>query len=197
MQQSPLSRQHSVLSSLSITMPIIDGIFCFIHTPEGPLKEFPCVDGPSGNSASVYILARDGQEFSIKCSAPTPYRHMPIASTDGLAVQLQIDGDNEQPMLLDHLHPTIIISGTKVHTLSGNWELRKFLFSSVELTEEKGQGEMTLENVNKLGEINVFVRRHRRSGGPGVSTSGSDAGTKRAIIHEKAIKGRDISHSVR
>lgn len=122
---------------------------------------------------------------------------MPVPSTDGLAVQLQIDGVSEQPMRLDHLHPTIIISGTKVRTPSGNWELRKFLFSSVELTEERGQGEMTLENVNKLGEITVFVRRHRKSGVSGAGTSGSEIGTNRAVIHEKTIKGRDISHSVR
>lgn len=196
-QLSLLSQQPSILSSLGTTMPIIDGIFCFVHTPEGPLKEFPCIDGPSPNSASAYILACDGQEFSIKCSVPSPYKHMPVASTDGLAVQLQIDGVNEQPMRLDHLHPTIIISGTKVRTPSGNWELRKFLFSSVKLTEERGQDEMTLENVNKLGEINVFVRRHRKSGVSGAGTSGSDAGTNRAVIHEKTIKGRDISHSVR
>lgn len=122
---------------------------------------------------------------------------MPVASTDGLAIQLQIDGVSEQPMRLDHIHPTIIISGTKVHTPSGNWELRKFLFSSVEFTEEKDQGEMTLENVNKLGEIIVFVRRHRKSGVSGAGVGGSDTGTSRAVIHEKTIKGRDISHSVR
>lgn len=180
-------------------MPIIDGISCFVHTPEGPLKEFPCVDGPSPSSASAYILAQDGQEFSIKCSAPSPYKHMPVASTDGLAIQLQIDGVIEPSTLLDHAHSTITISGTKCHTSAGDWELRKFLFSSVELTEEKGHGELTLENVNKLGEITVFVRRFKNSGGTSgsaVGTSGFDTGTTRAIIHEKSIKGRDISHSV-
>lgn len=122
---------------------------------------------------------------------------MPIASTDGLSIQLQIDGVNEQPMLLDHRHLTITIDGTRVSTSTGNWELRKFIFSSVELTEERGQGELTLENVNKLGEIIVTVRRYKNLGISGAVASGPDIGTKRVVIHEKTIKGRDISHSVR
>lgn len=178
-------------------MPIIDGIFCFVHTLEGPLKEFPCVDGPSPNSASAYIVACDGQHFFIKCSAPSPLKHMPVVSTDGLAIQLQIDGVDEIPMLLDHLGTTVTISGTKIQTTTGDWELRKFMFSSVELTEERDRGELALENVNKLGEIVVKVMRFRKSGMSVASRSGTDTGTKRAVIHEKAIKGRDISHSVR
>lgn len=175
-------------------MPIIDCIFCFVHTPEGPLKEFPCVDGPSSSSASVYILARDGQEFSIKCSVPSPGKHMPVA-TDGLAVQLRIDGVDEKPGLLGRRRPTISINGTMVFTPTGNWELRKFLFSSIELTEERSHDELTLENVNKLGEITVSLRRFKLSGLTRIS-SGSGPETKRAVIHEKSIKGRDISHSV-
>lgn len=38
------------------TMPIIDGISCFVHTSEGPLKEFPCVDGPSPIGRAVHRL---------------------------------------------------------------------------------------------------------------------------------------------
>lgn len=195
-QPSLSSRQPSVLPPLKTTMPTIDSICCFVHTLEGPLKEFPCVDGSSPSSASAYILAQDGQEFSITCSALLIHKHMPVAATDGLAIQLRIDGVDEQPMLLDHTHPTITISGTRFRTSAGGWELRKFLFSSVELTEESGNGELTLENVNKLGKITVFVKRFKKSGTSGVSTSGLDTGTTRATIHEKTIKGRDISHSV-
>lgn len=71
------------------------------------------------------------------------------------------------------------------------------MFSSVELTEEKGHGELaSLDKVNKLGEVVVTVCRYRKSGMSGVSRGGSEAGTGRTVVHEKAIKGRDISHSV-
>lgn len=191
MQLQPL-----VLSLLKTTMPIIGGISCFVDTSEGPLKEFPCADGPSPSSASTYILAQDGKEFSIKCRALSINKHMPIASTDTLVFKLQIDRVDEQPVLLDHAHPTTTISGTTFRTSSGDWELRKFLFSSVELTEESGHGELTLENINKLREITVFVKRFKKSGTSTAKTNGPNTETTRDIIYEKSIKGNDISHSV-
>lgn len=121
---------------------------------------------------------------------------MPVASTDALVFKPRIDGVGEQPVLLDHVHLTTTISGTTFRPSSGDWELRKFLFSSIELTEESGHGELTLENINKLGEITVFVKRFKKSGTSTVGTNGPNTETTRAIIYEKSIKGKDISHSV-
>lgn len=100
-------------------------------------------------------------------------------------------------MLLDHEKSSISIQGTSVDTGPEGWQIRKFMFSSVELTEEKGRSELTQDNINKIGEIKVSVCRYMKTGGYGIGPGhGHDEGMKRAVIHEKAVKGRDISHSV-
>lgn len=90
------------------------------------------------------------------------------------------------------------ISGTQVKNSHGIWELCKFVFSSVHFTEDRGADVLTLDKVNKLGEIVVTVRRYQVQGPSkprGESSSGFLEGP--SVIHEKSIKGKDLSHSVR
>lgn len=91
-----------------------------------------------------------------------------------------------------------VISGSQVKNSHGVWELRKFVFSSVHFTEDRGADVLALDKVKKLGEIVVTVMRYQEQGPSkpfGESNSGFLEGP--SIIHEKSVKGKDLSHSVR
>lgn len=177
-------------------MPIIDNISCSIHTDSGPLEEFPCVEGGlvNGKISTVYIPAKDGEHFSINCAFLTPSQHL---QTNPISITPSIDGVKEHGIVAKLEAPKVIFEGSEVMNPNRTWKVCKFMFSSVNLTEDDIANTLTLEKVNSLGEIKVVLRRYQATGGVGgAPASSSNTGKGRTIIHEKTVKGRDISHSV-
>lgn len=178
-------------------MPTLNNISCFIETPAGPLEEFPCIETNAPNTSTVYIpVPTDNSPFTINCKVLSHEQHL---SSNALSFKTKIDGVKETGKVYTFGDKDLKISGTKVRTSSGAWELRKFLFSSIDFTEDHKVDTLALNKVNQLGEIVVKVFRYKVSGcrprraSHGLRTSGGGSGV---VVHEKSVKGRDISHSV-
>ncbi|KAL7268282.1 hypothetical protein RUND412_009103 [Rhizina undulata] len=84
----------------------------------------------------------------------------------------------------------------------GTWQFKKFMFLSVRFTEEKSEGQLSKMEVDNLGEIRLIVRRFVCTGSnykPVDRDLGhEDIGRgKEVVVHEKDIKGLDITHAVK
>ncbi|KAL0639146.1 hypothetical protein Q9L58_001832 [Maublancomyces gigas] len=178
-------------------MPVLNNISCTIHTDTGPIREFPCAKAhpPSAPTSTVYIPVRDGQTFTINCNVLVPSQQ---TSTSILVFGASIDGVQERGKALRAGGKHCIIAGTKVQNSRGVWELRKFLFSRVNFTEDHVADALAPDKINKLGEIVVTVRRcrvlERRPKTRGIGQEVCVEGP--SVVHEKSVKGRDVSHSV-
>lgn len=181
-----------------LVMPVLNNISCTIHTDAGPIREFPCAKAhpPSAPTSTVYIPVRDGQTFTINCNVLVPSQQ---TSTSILVFGASIDGVQERGKALCAGDKHCIIAGTKVQNSRGVWELRKFLFSRVNFTEDHVADALAPDKINKLGEIVVTVRRcrvlERRPKTKGIGQEVCAEGP--SVVHEKSVKGRDVSHSVR
>lgn len=181
-------------------MPVLNNISCIIHTDAGPIQEFPCAEAHHSSvpTSTVYIPVRDGQTFTINCNVLVPYQHLDTCSLP-LVFGASIDGVSERGKAFRAGDKHCIIAGTKVQNSRGVWELRRFLFSSVNFTEDHRADALAPDKVNKLGEIVVTVRRchplGRRLGTGGTRQEVCVEGP--SVVHEKSVKGKDVSHSVR
>ena len=191
-------------------MPTIKDVECFISTASsGKLPEFfeeadPDVQLRStGRTASCYVESEDGAEFEICVKIDNTFANNHKDATH-LAVQYNIDG-----MRYASSNGVTAVGDLGRHNAYWLPEKPSYFqtmrFSSLEVSEDKVPSSVARDA--HLGEIEVLLYRYKLHAGwnkvKGLkskkrkSTSGESLTVPAAAkVHEKALKGRDISHTV-
>jgi hypothetical protein len=149
-------------------------------------------------TAIVYIQSEEGKAFSIKFSMVDGVGILPEA--DALVWFPLLDGNEIKPgRICKAPWSSYSINGNKYRDGHGNWVKQHFLFSKLDVTEDDREPKDN-NDTSSLGEIAIRIFRFKITGSTYTATSkvGGDYKDVRAVtsLHEKQLKGRDISHSV-
>lgn len=191
-------------------MPTIEGVNCYISTATGKLNEYTDAETgtdhldenkePTGRLRSCYVQVQHDAEFDITVELGSFPDYHPEA-TD-LAVYFSIDGVCRQPAgcllkfgarkgIYDNYYSTI--SPGFVETLK---------FATLDVTGDHDLCTATEDvNFQRLGEFEVLLYRWRRlsevwSVEPAPSITETPSRPAATKVHEKELKGKDISHVV-
>ena len=196
-------------------MPRIEGVEVYFSTSEGKLQEYTDPERALSESAdrrekTCYIKATDGQEFTVTIDGVN-HRYDPEAY-DYLHFDLLIDGTSYDRDVVELGGPYIGGSLYRLgaggapwihrglHSNNGyrNQQVRRFTFATREIGCEVDEPHHNPNTV--LGQITVKLVRFKSQGDRysekltvGNATEENGGGR----VHEKHIKGFDISHQVK
>ncbi|KAL7268431.1 hypothetical protein RUND412_008951, partial [Rhizina undulata] len=187
-------------------MPVLSHIECSISGSNGiPFQEYPAEPGDVTEipTATVYVQARDGEPFVLNCTVK-PSFDWNLHGCDAIDFKPSIDGVFGTGVLCTIDKPSKKLEGTLTGKYGsvGTWGFEKFMVSSVRFTEDKSEGQLSKMEVDNLGEIRLIVRRFVCKGS-NYKLVDRDSGHedsrrgKEVVVHEKAIKGRYITHAVK
>lgn len=194
-------------------MPTSRSIECYISTSTGRLTEFPNPEDaeiilPKGHTSEIcYILASTGEQFSITVNLlPGADQELSKGATPNHLAVMPIVGGLTLPseLILIPSHTGGYPSGRTIEhvrylnttTTQVAAEKRLMLFADMEVTEDDVAGKINLEKAKLLGEITIKVKRYMKTGDL-LQRAANTVLDKGNTAHEKELKGRDISHSVR
>jgi hypothetical protein len=147
-------------------------------------------------TAVVYIQSEEGKPFSIKFSVLDDVGIFPEA--DAVCWCLELDGKEIKLGWICHADGgSNRVHGNKYRDSNGRWFDQDFLFSKLDVTEDDA-GRKDSKDTSSLGEIEIRICRYKITG-PSRAPKSKDvfkdaSGVK--SLHEKQLKGRDITHSV-
>jgi hypothetical protein len=179
----------------------LENFDCTINVDGVPLREY-ADPGDAGERAGpvptaiVYIQSEEGKPFSIKFSVLDDVGIFPEA--DAVCWCLELDGNEIKPGWICHADGgSNYVNGNKYRDSNGRWLDQQFLFSKLDVTEDDA-GRKDSKDTSSLGEIEIRICRYQITG-PSQAPKSMDvykdaSGVK--SLHEKQLKGRDITHSV-
>jgi hypothetical protein len=147
-------------------------------------------------TAVVYIQSEEGKPFSIKFSVLDDVGIFPEANA--VCWHAVLDGNKiKLGWICDADGGSICVHGNKYRDSNGRWFDQDFLFSKLDVTEDDA-GRKDSKDTSSLGEIEIGICRYKITG-PSQAPKSMDvfkdaSGVK--SLHEKQLKGRDITHSV-
>ncbi|KAL7274315.1 hypothetical protein RUND412_002786 [Rhizina undulata] len=196
-------------------MPALDYIECLILGSDGTsFVEYNPDPEPGKISTGTptitrYIQAKDGEAFQLNFGVKQSFK-WDSHGCNSIRFQASIDGVfADLDGLVTISSPSQSLSGSNEKSgPDGTWQFRKFIFSSIRITEDESEDPHSKEEVETLGEIKIIVRRVifndplARVQGCTLHLSRlnySGVGEymyKDAVVHEKAIKDQDITYAV-
>jgi hypothetical protein len=149
-------------------------------------------------TAIVYIQSEEGKAFTIKFSMVDGVGILPEA--DALVWFPMLDGNEiNPPWLCSAPRGSNSLNRNQYRDHHGNWVEKNFIFSKLDVTEDDREPKDN-NDTSSLGEIAIRIFRFKITGSTYTATSkvNGDCKDVRAVtsLHEKQLKGRDISHSV-
>jgi hypothetical protein len=147
-------------------------------------------------TAIVYLQSEEGKPFSIKFSVLDDVGIFPEANA--VCWHWVLDGNEiKTGRICDADGGSSWVNGNKYRDSNGRWFDQEFLFSKLDVTEDDA-GLKDSKDTSSLGEIEIRICRYQITG-PSQARK-SIHGYKDApgvkSLHEKQLKGRDITHSV-
>ncbi|KAL7270828.1 hypothetical protein RUND412_006451 [Rhizina undulata] len=186
-------------------MPVLGHFKCSISgSNEIPFQEYSAEPGGiiETPTASVYVQARDGEPFELNFTVDQSF-NWNLHRCGSISVLPSIDGVFERhgQDMWEVRRSSVRLRGViKKCERDGTWQLKKFIFSSVRITEDKSEDQLSKAEVDNLGEIKLVLRRYiiiSRSSIGFNSPPNEARRDKDAVLYEKDVKGRDITHAVR
>jgi hypothetical protein len=176
---------------------------CTICTKDGQLPEYCDTDMITADSGeaypvrTVFIPAKDGERFIVKFSVHSLEEILPV---DRLNVVCAFDGVQEPsgattPSLPMCTLPLSIVIPGHNEQHNGVWVCRNYQFSPINVSED---GETVINE--SMGEIKIIFLRYAYKeifGQVDIDRPCSQTGISKPNFSEGAMKGRDITHSVR
>jgi hypothetical protein len=147
-------------------------------------------------TAIVYIECQEGKPFSINFSMLDDFGIFPEANA--VCWYSVLDGNLIKPGWICRADGgSSHVRGNKYRDSNGKWFDQEFLFSKLDITEDDA-GRKDSKDTSSQGEIEIRICRYKITGplqAPKSTDCFKDApGVK--SLHEKQLKGRDITHSI-
>jgi hypothetical protein len=182
-------------------MVLFKNVNCTINVDGVPLQEYTDPGDAAERespipTAIVYIQSEEGKAFSINFSMVDDVDLFPEANA--LSWSVILDGNEiKPPWLCRAPRGSDSIHGNRYQDCYGNWVEQNFLFSKLDVTEDDRERKDN-KDTTSLGEIALRICRYQTTGPvrlAGFWDNFHDAhGVK--SLHEKQLKGRDITHSI-
>lgn len=175
---------------------------CGIRVEGALLKEFTdpqdlALKGGDPPTAIVYVKAEEEKKFGIEFKTVDDVGIAPAAN--GVCWNIMFNGDKIGKGWISEPGRTQCVDFHSYQDTDGRWLQRNFVFSKLDVTEDGNPKDKKAINLEALGEITINVRRYRVTG-PSYLARNAD-GFKETTnqtksVHEKQLKGHDISHTV-
>jgi hypothetical protein len=175
---------------------------CTVNVEEVPLKEYTDPDddaailGDSPPTKIVYIQSEEGKPFSIGFRVIHSVGIVPAANS--VAWNLELDGLPIQAGFLSYIGGmNSSLRCNRYKDDEGRWLQRDFLFSKLDVREDGPKPDLK-EDTSSLGEITLRIRRYQALTAASRPSNGTEYNDfkKADSLHEKQLKGRDISHTI-
>lgn len=183
---------------------------CVIVTPDGELEEFIDPEQEEitigkARSQTAYVIAHPGKTFELRLRLSKGADSQLERSKNGathLHILLKLDG---HPINVFGSLKSLKLRDMKVDyaksasSVTGRHVKQKFKFSDIEVTEnidDLETGKIDMEKAQEIGEIMLKIRRFKQTSNKYIGKAAGKTPIMITKVHEKQLKGRDISQVI-
>jgi len=162
-----------------------------ITTATGPLTEYEDLD--ESDSEVRYIQVQEGCTWELCVRIHDIHQLGPEANA--IVVYLDVDGMCVDGVAFPISQSQMVLRHASATTAGGGRIRRAFTFAKIIVTEDQDHIGQARRQLGELGEIKVVVRRYVQTGV--IEKLGSENLIETIKhVHEKDLKGRDITHAI-